>query len=756
MPKARKLQTNFSAGELSPRLEGRPDLAKYFNGVSICENYLIFPQGGLYRAPGTRYVGEVKDSTKKVRLIPFIVNRKTAYVLEVGENYIRVYRNGRRVESGGSPVEITTTYTEEQIFDLNWAQSIDVNFFDHPSHHPAKISRSSDTIWAKTNLALRPPPSFEDRTDLGTTLTPAATTGTGIAFTAGAAVFLTGDIDRSIMYGTSRAVITALGGASPHAVATCDILDAFPDTNPIASGEWFLDKSPSSYAKATKKKPVGGKVTVGGETSGGAGQDTFRSADVGKFIKLFGGLIEITEYTNAQTVKGIIRATLSKATSSGAVPEACPGGDWTLEVAMWDTAHGFPAVDTFYQGRLIHAANPTNPTTWVGSASDSYENYAVGALADYAIQYTITSRQLNAIRWLADLGQLFIGTEGAVFAAKGPGVDQPLGGDTIPFVRAQNAPGTLAMAPVIIGTTGIYVQASGRRIIDLSYNFDDNAFRALDLTRNSEHICGESGIKQDQIAWAEEPNRHLYFIRNDGQLVCLTYFRVPEDVVGFTRRTTDGIIESHCVIPHPDGDRDQTWWLVKRTINGIEKRYIEIVEDCADEFSDRDWQDLQTDCAFIYNGAAITHVTGLDHLEGKTVDVIADGSYKGQQIVTSGALPTDLSIAASSIEIGLHYKSTCITLRPAMQDSVIEGVPRRWDNINLRVKRTLGGKINGEDLDFSKGGQPMDHAPSLVEGDIRCKGTDWDTIGKVTIEQDLPYPQEILCMFGELSVGERL
>lgn len=755
MPNARKLQTNFTSGELSPRIEGRPDLAKYFNGVSLLENYLIFPQGGIYRAYGTRFVAEVKSSTKATRLVPFIVNRRLAFVLEVGENYVRFYRDSKRVESAGTPVEAVTTYAEADLFNLVWCQSIDVLFIDHASYPPKKLSHFSDTVWGFGNLPLRPPPSFEARTDLNTTLTPAATTGTGISFTAGSAVFLTGDIDRSIVSGTSRAVITALGGASPNAVATCDILDDFPDTNAIPAGDWFLDKSPTTYLNADKKKPVGGKVTSVGENSTGTDQDTFRAADVGKFIKMLGGLTEIKSRTDAKTVKGIIRATMTKATSTTLNPEPVPGGDWTLEVAMWDATQGFPSTNAFFQGRLFHAASPINPTTLVGSASDSFENYAVGALADQAVQYTIASKQLNAIRWLADLGNLFIGTEGGIFSAKGPGVDQPLGGDVIPFVRLQNAPGTARIIPVTIGTTAIYVQAGLHRIMDLTYSFDDNAFRALDLTRNSEHICGVDGLKEDQIAWAEEPNRHHFFTRKDGQAVALTYFRVPEDVVGFSRRVTDGLIESQCTIPHPDGDRDQHWMLVKRTINGVTKRYVEVVEDAAPEFINREVPELHTDCAFVYGGAAITHVIGLDHLEGKTVDIIADGSYRGQQVVTGGALPTDLAIAASTLEIGLHYESKCVTMRPALQDAVIEGLPRKWNNVQIRVRRTRGGKVNGEDLDFSKGGQPMDSAPTLFEGDIKCKGTDWDTVGKVTIQQTQPYPQEILCMFGELSVGER-
>lgn len=753
--KVKRIQSNLSKGELSPRLFGRPDLAAFFNGAATVENYLILPQGGVYRPAGTRFIQESKDSTRKSRLLPFVFSRTQAYFIEFGHLYCRIYKNMAYLG-----VELVTPYTESDIFSLHITQSLDVLFIDHKSYQTRKLSRVDDATWAFNIEPYRPPPTFEAQTDLNSTLTPGATAGTNILFTAGSAIFLDGDQDRNIISGTARAIITVVN--TPTTVHA-DILDNFASTSAIAAHGWFLDRSPSSGLDADKKSPVNGKVILKGVVSStdGNGKDTFRAQDVEKFVNLLGGVIEITKFTSTTEVSGLIRSTLSKSTKKD--PDKIDGGDWTLEVPLWDATQGFPGTPVFYQGRLGHGGSPNGQTTLVLSASDDFDNYARGALADRAIQFVIASGQLNAIRWMIDLGSLFIGTVGQIFSAKGSGVDQPLGGDNIPFIRAQNAPGTMAVQPVVIGTAAIYIEASGLAVHELSFNFEDNTFRALDLTRHAEHITnppkesgggtGIRGLKQEQIAWVKVPNRHMYFIRNDGQLAALTYFRIPEDVVGWSRRTTEGLFESHCAIPHPDGDRDQHIFIVNRTIAGATKRYVEYVEDNAAEFvGNRAWTALYTDCAKIYSGAATITITGLSHLEGKTVDVIADSSFKGTKVVASGQIT--LPETHTKVEVGLHYDSTLTTMPVAVQDAIIDDQKKCWQRATVRFKDSIGAKGNGEDMIFNLGGQPMDISPQLFTGKKNITLSGITDEGQITITQPYPMPQTILSISGRLNVGD--
>jgi hypothetical protein len=774
VPKARLLKTNFTAGELSPRLEGRPDLAKYFNGAATLENYLVYPQGGAYRAPGSRFVKEVKDSTKKTRLIPFVINRTTAYVCEFGHLYIRFYKNGARIESPpGTPVEIASPFTEADLFQIQYIQSVDVLFLDHPLYQTRKVSRVSDTSWSLTTLALRPPPSFEDLTNLNagggaSTLGRTGDSGTVTFTITGAARFVTGDIGRYIIAGSSRAIITSLVGASPSTQAVADVLDNFAgQPASIAAGSWFLNLSPqSALDTVTKSKPVGAQVTINFKNNvGGSAQDTLRTGpytsggDEGKFIKVLGGVIEIQSVISTSQCKGIIRSTLAKADKTKN-PTGVEAGDWTLNQISWSDpattppGKGFPSSVTFFQGRLFHGGSATaQPTTFWGSASDDYENYGVGSLADDALEYTIASRQFNKIQWLLDLGPMLIGTLGSIFSAKAPGNDQVLGGDVMPFVRATNTPGAAAIQPVTVGTRAIYIDASQTQAIDLGYSFNDDTLTGEDLTLLADHIAG-AGFAQEQIAYARNPNSILYFVRKDGQLACLTYYRLPENVVAWSRRTTDGAFESVCAIPHPDGNRDQVWTIVNRTVNGATKRYIEYFEDNALEFAGtRGWSDLHTDGAFVYNGPATANVTGLAYLEGKTVDVIADGSYKGTRVVTGGQFDQPLAEPGAKIEIGLHYDSKLVTMRPALQDSMIEGTQRMWDKLTVRLLKSIGCRVNGNDVLANIGGEAMDSAPPLFTGDkpVPCAG--WDDQGRITVEQKAPYPQILLAVYGRLNLS---
>ena len=147
MARVHPFQSNFTAGELSPRLEGQVDFKKYFNGCSKLTNMIVYPHGGATRRGGTHFASEVKDSTKEVRLIPFEFNVTQAYVLEFGNQYIRFYKDNGQIQSGGSAYEISTPYLEAELPELHIAQSADVMYICHSNHAPRKLSRTGHTSW---------------------------------------------------------------------------------------------------------------------------------------------------------------------------------------------------------------------------------------------------------------------------------------------------------------------------------------------------------------------------------------------------------------------------------------------------------------------------------------------------------------------------------------------------------------------------------------------------------------------------------
>jgi len=177
MPKVTPLQSNFNGGEISPLLFGRSDMDRYRASLGRCLNYVPIIQGGLTRRPGTRFVEETKTSSKKARLVPFEFSVTQAYIIEFGDLYIRFYKDNAQILDGG-PVEVVTTYTEAQLFQLKFAQSADILYVTHPDHPPRKISRTSDIAWTITDIVFELGP-FLEINKTPTTLTPSVTSGTG-------------------------------------------------------------------------------------------------------------------------------------------------------------------------------------------------------------------------------------------------------------------------------------------------------------------------------------------------------------------------------------------------------------------------------------------------------------------------------------------------------------------------------------------------------------------------------------------------
>lgn len=575
------------------------------------------------------------------------------------------------------------------------------------------------------------------------TLSLAATTGLGIVFTASEPVFLEGDVGRQIIHQASRGIIVGFGSSppdtiSPNAHARVDIIDDFTTLGPIPSGEWFLRLSPQVTLDPDIKGPVGAKVTLV------ANKPAFRMGDLGKYIKIYSGVVRITSILSTISVVGEIMSLMDVTVDD---PPAAPAGSWTMEVSSWSDTNGYPRTGEFYQGRLLQASTTEQPTTWWLSASDDYDNYAVGNKADDAVEYTIASREVNRIEWAADMGPLFMGTSGAEFRIQGQNQGDPLGGDVIPDVKRFTPEGSAPFQPAIIGKRLLFYDRSQQKIFSIAFNLEEDGYDSDELTALAEHITGNGGIRLRGIAVAQRPDPRVYMVRRDGQLVVLTFF-IKEKVVGFTRLRTDGLFESVAVVPQGPGKPDRVWTIVSREIGGVTRRYVEYFHDNL-VLSDRDWTSLQTDSAVVYTGIATTSVTGLGHLEGKTVNVVADGSFRGTRVVTGGAIT--LEDPSTVVEVGLDYFSRAISMRPAIEGTVIEGMPRSWDKLWLRLKDTVGGKINDREMRYPAGPPGR---PNFFTGDKDVTQNGWDTFGRIDVLQDQPYPMTILAMFGTLSVGD--
>ena len=236
MPKATYMQTNFTSGELSPRLEGRIDINKYANGLHKLENFVVYPHGGVTRRRGSEYVASSKDGDKKVRLVPFEPNVTQSYVLEFGENYIRFYRNRTQIDVLS---ELATTYTEEELFELQFVQSSDVLFIVHPNHPPARVSRTALETFTISDETFETPP-FLDENITDKTLSVGGSSGNVTVVAAGGDVFESTDVGRYIMYGTSDSfTLLKITSYTTGSLVNADIIKNTPAIN-TPNTKWRL------------------------------------------------------------------------------------------------------------------------------------------------------------------------------------------------------------------------------------------------------------------------------------------------------------------------------------------------------------------------------------------------------------------------------------------------------------------------------------------------------------------------------------
>lgn len=717
------MQTNFTAGELSPRLLGRVDIDRYRNAAETIENCVIYVHGGVNRRPGLQFLAKAKHADKRAVLIPYIFNEDQAYMLEVGDAYIRVFNtDGTQVMAGAVPYELQTSYAEADVAAIDYCQGADTMFLLHSNYVPQRLRRFALASWVVDPVPWITEPFDEIGTSPGTTLAlDDATVGAGRTLTAGADTWRAADVGRTVTALGGRATITALTSGT---VATATVSVAFPGTS-FTAGQWNINGSPQTTLTPTTIEPNGASTTL---TLSAAG---WRADDVGKWVDLNGGLVQITAVSSATVATGTIHRILSAAA-------AAPPFAWILEGRVWGGYNGHPRTGTLYQQRLWLAGSPGFPQTIWGSRIGEYFNFELGTLDSDAVSFTIASDQLNPVVNLTQIKVLVALTYGGEFTLQG-GNDNPI---TPTNVQVQNQSnfGCTNAAPERVGNELVFVQRAQRKVRAMSADkIVTDQYGAPDLTVLAEHIT-ETGLTS--LAYQGEPDSLIYGVRADGVLATCTIDR-DQDVVGWSRQTTQGVVESVAVIPGIQ--RDQVWVLVRRTVNGQDVRYIE-----------RFAPDLMTDCAVVLTDATgKTAWTGLDYLEGCTVVVKGDGVALAERVVFKGAITTERPV--KRLEVGLKYTPRVKALRPAVdgQEGTSQNSNLRVSSLACRFLNTTGATINGAPAFARQAGlNVLDQPPPMVSGDVAIETLGWD-IGKwdLVIEQPQPYPFHLQAIIAKLTVN---
>jgi hypothetical protein len=664
-------------------------------------------------------VNEVKDSSNLGRLIPFEFSTQQAYILEFGDQYIRFYKDGGVILSGGTPYEISSPYADTDLSGIAFAQSADVLYIANASYAPRKLSRTSDTTWTLEEIEFATPP-FQDEQVSTTTMTASAASGSGITLTASAATFQSDHVGAYV-----RFIETLESYYTEWAAGTGYSSGAQVQLN----GNLYIA---TNTATSGTKAPVHTSGTI---SDGGVNWTYQNSGE---------GYAQITAFTDDQNVTADVIVSLGTTSTSGTVR-------WSI--SSWNAVDGYPQAVTFFEDRLWWGGSTNFPQTLWASKSGDYENHMTGINDDDALRYTIGSQEVNSIQSLVPGKVLFVGTAGNEFIVAASSRDEAITPSNI-RITPQTSRGSAFIRPFKIDNAVLFVQRSGRRLREFIYNFQNDSYVSPSMTLLAEHIMLDAAV---DMTFQQEPYQIFWIPTSTGELLGFTYER-SEDVVAWHTHQVGGVVESVATIPHWDGDQDVTFLLVNRTIDGNTVRYVEYIE----KYLEDDYA-FFLDSGLTYDGSPATTITGLDHLEGETVSVITDGATHPDRVVASGEIT--LNIEASIVSVGLGFTSKVVTmpLDGGSSDGTSQGKVQRVHELVMRLNNTgpgiqYGTEENNLATYYTRGSDDlMDEPVPLFTGDteILHMPSGYEQSPSLVVTHNTPLPCILVALMPQIRVYDR-
>jgi hypothetical protein len=565
-------QRSFAGGEMAPSLYARVDTVRYATGLRTARNVYVMRHGGATNRPGTEFVAEVKDSTKRVREIKFEFNSQQTYVLEFGEEYMRVIQAGSVLTEAPIAIEAITQ-----------ANPAVVTMTAHPYVDGEElyllVSGNTSLNGRNVRVVNSTVDDFEmeylDGTPVDGSAFPAFVTGTAARVYEITTPYQEEDL-QTIQFVQSADVITLvhpnyqvyelsrmgdtnwsldLALFAPSIAAPTGVTNSSPGSNisyvvTSVKAESFEESLPSTGTATNVVASTATPVTISWTAEPAAQEYNVYKQKNGiyGFIGIAGGTSFVDDGITAET--------------SDSPPTARD---------PFVGAGNYPSAVTFYQQRRVFA-NQLNDTEKVfASRSGQFSNYTVSVPLqdDDAITFTMAGRQVNAVKHLLDLGTLVIFTQVGEHTAQGDdaGILKPTAIN--PKQHTYNGSGDLS--PIVINGTALYVQARGSIVRDLGFEFQSDGYRGNDLTIYSSHLV-EGHTLQDWD-YQQTPHSIVWAVRDDGVLLSLTYIR-EQQMLAWTRHDLEGaFVENVSVIP--EGDEDYLYLVVRRVVDGRTVRYIE-------------------------------------------------------------------------------------------------------------------------------------------------------------------------------------
>ena len=609
MPNTRTFLKSFSSGEISPEMAGRIDDSKYQQGAATMRNFIAKPQGPAENRPGFFFVKEVKNSSKQTRLIPFRFNVSQTMVIEMGEEYFRFHTQGATLQyldgsawsanttyyigtiakhngvnyyaktnhSGSTPpnstnwyalptdmtYEVPSVYQEDELFDIKFVQSSDVMTLVHPNHPPAELRRYGATNWQFINIDF----------------TASITAPTGLSVTA---------------YMPSSASNNSDTNEDHTYVVTAIAADGVRES--AASGTQTV--SNNIFVTGAKNTVTWNKVT---------------SASRYRVYKEQGGLFGFIGEKDHDS---------SGNPNTYSIVDNNIAPDFAVTPPRYETifsgTNNFPNAVSYFEQRRVFAGTNNEPQTifMTRSGTESDMSFKLPIRDDDRIKFKVAAREANRIKHIVPLTQLLFMTEAAEWRVTSVNSDAIT--PTSIAVKPQSYIGANDTQPVVVNNSMVYVASRGGHARELGYNWQSNGFITGDLSIRAAHLF--DGFDITDMTLAKAPTPIVWMISTSGKLVGLTY--VPEQQVGaWHQHDTDGTFESVTTVA--EGSVDAAYCVVKRTINGNTKRYVERM-GTRDYASQRD--SFFVDCGRSYNG------TNTNNL--RTVTITSSGNYSKGSSVT--------------------------------------------------------------------------------------------------------------------------
>jgi hypothetical protein len=678
----------FAGGELGEALAARADLAKYQISVEKMENYVVMVEGGATRRPGTRFVLELKNETQQGRFIPFRRSSTDYYMLVINAGVSRFLRMGGFIENPDTtPYELTVPWIEADLPSLRAASTTNSIYVVSSSKAPQEITWAGFTSWTCAAFITQNGPVDTQNVNTGITVQASAVTGD----------------------------ITLTGVGNPFTAAMVGGIMRLDDRDLSLTPEWSALES-SIVVNSIRR--WNGQVYISTVASADAGPNapTHSEGAVSAghgfqtwlFLNKDYGFVRITAFTDANHVSATVLTQLPG--------DLVTGGTYRWYPPAWSNDLGWPDVIAFNTPRLYFFRDNL---AWASANDDPHDMDTGTELDTDAIVERILApdASLVDIEWALPSGVLLLGTSDLEWSLRGANLFDAL---TPTNFRAipETSDGSIAQVAVLVDGGAMHVGKTGKRLHYAKYNRQTQVLESQELSVTARHIF-DAGVAR--IAWQRDPNRVLWMAMNDGTLASFT-FMPEQQVAAFCRHPMqNAFVEDVAAIPGVASGSDEVYLIVRRTINGVVRRYCEIlsdyfeVEDPNEPTAAGAWF---VDCGLNITGSGMTKITQLAHLEGQEVAVFADAAMQTRKTVVNGTITLDRP--SSNVTVGLPIKG------------YLRDLPR---NINTQGGSTAGRKKN------------------IHEALVQVKDTGGGQVRVYNAEEDIPELWENIIETGTSNYG---